>query len=185
MTEIILVRHGEASASWQESTDPGLSELGERQAEECANLLFNINGINKYELVSSPLKRAIETGSKLEEKLKGNLNINSSFAEIPSPGISLEDRQAWLREIFNKKISDLKKPQAEWRKNIIEKIWQIENPTVIFSHFMVINTIVGYVKKDESMVCFYPDNCSITKLNKTENEIHLTNLGSELSSKIN
>ena len=33
MTEIILVRHGEASASWQESTDPGLSELGERQAE--------------------------------------------------------------------------------------------------------------------------------------------------------
>ena len=107
MTEIILVRHGEASASWQESTDPGLSELGERQAEECANLLLNINGINKYELVSSPLKRAIETGSKLEEKLKGNLNINSSFAEIPSPGISLEDRQAWLREIFNKKMNEL------------------------------------------------------------------------------
>ena len=185
MTEIILVRHGEASASWQESTDPGLSELGERQAEECANLLLNINGINEYELVSSPLKRAIETGSKLEEKLKGNLNINSSFAEIPSPGISLEDRQAWLREIFNKKISDLKKPQAEWRKNIIDKICQIENPTVIFSHFMVINTIVGYVKKDKSMVCFYPDNCSITKLNKSEDEIHLANLGSELSSKIN
>ena len=153
MTEIILVRHGEASASWQESTDPGLSELGKRQAEECANLLLNINEIDKYELVSSPLKRAIETGSKLKEKLKG--------------------------------ISDLKKPQAEWRKNIIDKIWQIENPTVIFSHFMVINTIVGYVKKDESMVCFYPDNCSITKLNKCEDEIHLTNLGSELSSKIN
>ena len=48
MTEIILVRHGEASASWQESTDPGLSELGKRQAEECANLLLNINGIDKY-----------------------------------------------------------------------------------------------------------------------------------------
>ena len=92
MTEIILVRHGEASASWQESTDPGLSELGKRQAEECANLLLNINEIDKYELVSSPLKRAIETGSKLKEKLKGNLVINSSFAEIPSPGISLEDR---------------------------------------------------------------------------------------------
>ena len=185
MTEIILVRHGEASASWQESTDPGLSELGKRQAEECANLLLHINGIDKYELISSPLKRAIETGSKLKEKLKGNLDISSSFAEIPSPGISLEDRQAWLREIFNKKISDLKKPQAEWRKNIIDKICQIENPTVIFSHFMVINTIVGYVKKDESIVCFYPDNCSITKLNKSEDEIYLTNLGNELSSKIN
>ena len=35
------------------------------------------------------------------------------------------------------------------------------------------------------MVCFYPDNCSITKLNKSEDKIHLANLGSELSSKIN
>ena len=185
MTEIILVRHGEASASWQESTDPGLSELGERQAEECANLLLNINGINEYELVSSPLKRAIETGSKLEEKLQGNLNINSSFAEIPSPGISLEDRQAWLREIFNKKISDLKKPQAKWRKNIIDKIWQIENPTVIFSHFMVINTIVAHVEKNPSMVCFYPDNCSITELNKKGNEVELISLGNQLNSIVN
>ena len=70
MTEIILVRHGEASASWQESTDPGLSELGKRQAEECANLLLNINGIDKYELLSSPLKRAIEQDQNLKKNLR-------------------------------------------------------------------------------------------------------------------
>jgi len=33
---IYLVRHGEAAASWGESSDPGLSELGWQQAEDAA-----------------------------------------------------------------------------------------------------------------------------------------------------
>jgi len=37
--DIFLVRHGEAAASWGESPDPGLSELGRRQAEVAAALL--------------------------------------------------------------------------------------------------------------------------------------------------
>ncbi|GIQ98153.1 MAG: hypothetical protein CM15mP3_11870 [Candidatus Poseidoniales archaeon] len=85
--------------AWQESTDPGTNE-GNAKPKNALILLLNINGIDGHELVSSPLKRAVETGSKLKEKLKGNLDmLNSSFAEIPSPGI-LEDRQTWLREIF-------------------------------------------------------------------------------------
>ena len=185
MTKIILVRHGEASASWEKSSDPGLSNLGVNQAEECAEILFKFKDIENFDLKSSPLKRALETGEKLKTKLNKRLSIDSTYAEIPSPGVSFKNRQKWLKEIFNKKIDELEKPQKNWRENIISEIKKIENSTIIFSHFMVINTIVGYVKKDESMVCFYPDNCSITKLNKFEDEIHLVNLGSELSSRIN
>ena len=50
---------------------------------------------------------------------------------------------------------------------------------------MVINTIVAYIEKNPSMVCFYPDNCSITELNKKENEIELLSLGNQLSSTVN
>ena len=39
MTKIILVRHGEASASWEKSSDPGLSDLGVNQADECLSLI--------------------------------------------------------------------------------------------------------------------------------------------------
>ena len=42
MTKLLIVRHGEASASWEESTDPGLSDLGIFQAEECATCLLNL-----------------------------------------------------------------------------------------------------------------------------------------------
>ena len=69
MTKLLIVRHGEASASWEESTDPGLSDLGIVQAEECTNTLIKLEGIETYDLISSPLKRAIETGKKLKEKL--------------------------------------------------------------------------------------------------------------------
>ena len=44
--KIILVRHGEASSSWEESADPSLSDLGNLQAKECANKLFNLEKIN-------------------------------------------------------------------------------------------------------------------------------------------
>ena len=122
MTKIILVRHGEASASWEKSSDPGLSNLGIYQAEECAEILFKIKDIENFDLKSSPLKRALETGDKLKTKLKKRLSIDSTYTEIPSPGVSFKNRQKWLKEIFNKKIDELEKPQENWRENIISEI---------------------------------------------------------------
>ena len=42
MTQIWIVRHGEAAASWEKDPDPGLSNLGQLQAEETATALTNI-----------------------------------------------------------------------------------------------------------------------------------------------
>ena len=36
MPKIYLIRHGEASGTWADSIDPGLSELGKAQAREAA-----------------------------------------------------------------------------------------------------------------------------------------------------
>ena len=185
MTKIILVRHGEASASWEKSSDPGLSDLGVNQAEECAEILFKFKDIENFDLKSSPLKRALETGEKLKTKLNKGLSIDSTYAEIPSPGVSFKNRQKWLKEIFNKKIDELEKPQKNWRENIISEIKKIENSTIIFSHFMVINTIVAHAEKNPSMVCFYPDNCSITEFDINQKKIELVNLGTQLSTNIN
>ena len=52
MTKLLIVRHGEASASWEESTDPGLSDLGIVQAEECTNTLIKLEGIENYDLIN-------------------------------------------------------------------------------------------------------------------------------------
>ena len=143
MTKIILVRHGEASASWEKSSDPGLSDLGVNQAEECAEILFKFKDIENFDLKSSPLKRALETGEKLKTKLNKGLSIDSTYAEIPSPGVSFKNRQKWLKEIFNKKIDELEKPQKNWRENIISEIKKIEKDKIFFSNFWVLNSILG------------------------------------------
>ena len=51
---------------------------------------------------------------------------------------------------------------------------------------MVINIIVSYLKKNDLVVSFYPDNCSITNLSKdSKGQIELISLGSELQTEIN
>ena len=59
--KIFLIRHGEAAQSWNQSADPGLSELGKEQALECFDTLDAKENLNQFNLVSSPLKRAQET----------------------------------------------------------------------------------------------------------------------------
>ena len=184
--KIILIRHGEAASSWEKSADPGLSDLGKAQAEECSNELLKIKNINSYSLISSPLTRAKKTSEPLSKKINIPVSINPLFAEIPSPGINLSERKEWLQKIFRMKLSDLETPQKKWKNAIIAELENINKPTIIFSHFMVINIIVSYLKKSDFIVNFYPDNCSITNLSKNgKGEIELINLGSELQTELN
>ena len=84
------------------------------------------------------------------------------------------------------KISDFETPQKKWKDSIITELKNLDKPTIIFSHFMVINIIVSYLKESDLIVSFYPDNCSITNLSKNnKGEIKLINLGSELQTEIN
>ena len=184
--KIILIRHGEAASSWEKSADPGLSDLGKAQAEECSNELFKLKNISSYNLISSPLTRAKETSEPFSKKINIPISINPLFAEIPSPGINLSERKEWLQKIFKMKLSDLGTPQKKWKDAIISEIKNFNNSTIIFSHFMVINIIVSYLKKSDFVVSFYPDNCSMTNLSKNnKGEIELISLGSELQTELN
>ena len=184
--KIFLISHGEAASLWEKSADLGLSALGKVQAEECTHELIKLKDINSFRLVSSPLSRAKETSKPLSKKINIPVSVNPLFAEIPSPGINLSERKEWLQKIFKMKISDLETPQKKWKNSIIAELENLEKPTIIFSHFMVINIIVSYLKESDLIVSFYPDNCSITNLSKnSKGEIELINLGSELQTELN
>ena len=173
---IYLIRHGEASASWDKDRDPGLSPKGKSQSEILSQELFS-KVPKDIRIFSSPLLRAKETAFPLQNKMGFNLEINTVFSEIPSPGIPLSERRNWLRGIFNIKVKDLMKPQQKWRNKINKSIKLIQKDTLIFSHFMVINSVVGWINKSEKFVNFYPDNCSITKIEKNEEKFKITELG--------
>ena len=183
--KIFLIRHGEAAQSWDQSSDPELSELGKEQALECFNTLNANENLNQFNLVSSPLKRAQETSLHFKKNLNKHLSLNEAFREIPSPGISLLERKNWLQEVFKKNINELEKPQQAWQSKILSALKDLTEPTIIFSHFMVINIVVSTLKNDPRMVSFYPDNCSITELENNEGNLNLISTGSELQTRVN
>ena len=183
--KIYLIRHGEAAQSWDQSADPGLSELGKEQALECFNSLSKKEDLSQFNLISSPLQRAQETSLHFKKNLNKQLSLNEAFREIPSPGISLLERKNWLQEVFKKNISDLDKPQQNWQSNILLTLKDLSEPTIIFSHFMVINIVVSTLKDDPRVVSFYPDNCSITELKSDEGKLNLISTGNELQTRVN
>ena len=180
---IYLIRHGEANAAWDEDPDPGLSEKGKLQSEELKKELTQ-DLSSGFEAISSPLLRAQETAKPLKETLGFDLNINDTFAEIPSPGIPLSERRNWLRGIFNAKVKELEEPQLFWRNSIIESIKVLQKDTIIFSHFMVINCVVGWIKNSEKFVSFHPDNCSVTKIRREKDEFEILSIGRDFTTTV-
>lgn len=181
---IYLIRHGEAAQAWDESPDPILSKNGQQQARQLADTYLPMLNLTDFQLVTSPLARAQETAIPFKEVLNISPIINTNFAEIPSPGILLADRRNWLKALFAKKITELAPPQLNWRNNIISGIQSLEKNTLIFSHFMTINAIVGWIRGNEQVVSYYPNYCSITKIEKVDNEFFIRELGKELTTVI-
>ena len=178
LINIYLIRHGEARAAWDQDPDPGLSKKGKLQSEALVKEIMPYLP-SRFNIYSSPLLRARETAIPLQNSLNFNLNIKNTYAEIPSPGIPLSERKIWLRKIFKSKIKELEEPQIDWRESILDSIKLLKKDTIIFSHFMVINCIVGWIVSADKLVTFYPDNCSITKIQKEGEYFKLKNLGKE------
>ena len=95
------------------------------------------------------------------------------------------ERKNWLQEVFKKNIDELEKPQQIWQSKILSNLKSFTEPTIIFSHFMVINIVVSTLKNDPRVVSFYPDNCSITELKSDEGKLNLISTGNELQTHVN
>jgi len=162
---IVLVRHGRASAGWDTALDPELDELGRTQADEVARKLVSIFSESEIEVISSPLMRCQQTAKPFANLISADVRIFSEVAEIPSPvGIEMSDRVDWLRKVMQGNWADLGASYLEFRDALTKFVRAIDQNTVIFSHFIAINAIVGSIIKDDRLVIHKLDNCSITIL---------------------
>jgi len=179
---IYLVRHGEAAAHWHESDDPGLSELGHQQAADTAKQL--LGQIEPHvRIISSPLLRARETAKPLAEALGIEPTIIHTFREIPTP-VDRADRQTWLRTIALQNWQDQHDMVRDWHASLLNELKNVREHTVVFTHFMVLNAIVGSLQKRDRVVCFLPANTSVTTLKWSGDEHQLIELGHQLKSRV-
>ena len=184
MTTLWIVRHGEAAASWEKDPDPGLSALGQQQAEATAETLSHRVPPN-VSLISSPLQRAQETAQALADKLDSRVvEIDSRFSEVRSP-VPLSERKVWLQGFMKQTWSEQSGDLWEWRSEILSGLKECTGPTVIFCHFLVINAVIADILDRSDVLQVYPANASFHELSLDEGELTLVNLGQQMETRVN
>ncbi len=159
MARLHLVRHGRAEAGFGSHTDPGLDEVGRCQAAELARELHSVGPLP---VVASPLRRTRETAAPLEERWGEQARIEHRVAEIPTPTDDLAERVAWLRTALAARWSDLDAARIEWRDALVEYLLSLRQDTVVVTHFVAINVVIGNARNDDAVVQEMLGNCSCT-----------------------
>ena len=167
--QVIFIRHAEASNSWGNHPDPGLSDNGKNQSTELINHPELIE-LDDYSFISSPKLRAIETAKPLAEKFKKELIIENIFTEIPSLNIEPDKKQEWLKNILQMNKNDLPENITKWKDNIISKTKAFSQDSLVFTHFIVINALLSELNSETKLLYFYPDYTSIVKITIEDGE---------------
>jgi broad specificity phosphatase PhoE len=175
---IYLIRHGEPAAGWGAHPDPGLSELGHRQASAAAETLAEAGA---KRAIVSPLQRCRETASPFEKAMETHARIEPSVGEIITPA-GIEDRAAWLKDVMVGRWTGVGPEFDAWRAGVLGAVEKVQDETAVFSHFFAINVIVGLLTGDDRVVIFRPAHCSITKLERRGGKLAIGELGLEAAS---
>ena len=183
-SSIFLVRHGEAAAAWGEDADPSLSSLGRDQAIAASKSLIEHLATAGPTLISSPLARAQETAAPLAAALSLAVTVDARFREVPAP-VPLEQRQGWLRALMRERWEDQGQPVQAWHDALIQAVSELRPGSVVFTHFLVINAVVGALQgRAETLVC-WPANASITELRRSASGLELVQIGEQMKSRVN
>jgi len=179
MPRIYLIRHGHAAASFGEDRDPGLDEPGRAQAEAVAGRL---QGIGPCLILSSPLKRTLETAAPLARLWSRTPVLEPAVTEIPSPkGMSLEERVVWLRKLMAGSWRDVPPDLAQWREACVAAVAALQEDAVVFSHYVAINVLMGAAQADDRVVVFTPAYCAVTVFDNAGGKLRLLEKGDEAS----
>lgn len=182
MATLFLVRHGKAAAGFDTHLDPGLDDLGRQQAAATASVLAPHGPLQIY---SSPLARARETASALTERWGSESIIEPRVSEIPSPTDDLCQRSAWLASVMPERWENLDQRLHNWRQALVDCLLDMQDDSVVFCHFIAINVAVGAATHDQRMICFRPDNGSVTRLANNDGSLRLIELGREAETHVN
>ena len=159
-----MVRHGRAAAGWNVDPDPALDDLGRSQAIAVAKKLGSFGPLP---VLSSPLLRCQQTAFPLATAWKVEAVVEPLVEEIPTPaGYTVEGRGEWLREAMAgtwTQVAERSGAQyVDYRRAIADRIRAIDTDTVVFSHYIAINAVIGSAVDDDRLVVAQLDNCSVT-----------------------
>jgi broad specificity phosphatase PhoE len=181
MTRLLLIRHAKPAANWDVSDDAGLDPTGHAQA---AALPAALATRGPLPIVTSPLRRTRETAAPLAEAWSKELAVDPTVGEIASPGVTMQERSSWLRVVMAAQWGDLDASLQSWRESLLATLRALSTDTVVVTHFVAINTVVGACTGDARVLSFSPAHTSITEIEVAGGALHLVERGAEATSAI-
>ena len=184
MPRLYLVRHAKPAAGWGQETDPGLDTAGIAQAETVASKLASV--LHRLRILSSPLRRCRETAQPLERSWQQTAAIFPAVAELPTPPLNLVARHEWLAAAMLGTWTELQESAPTgsidylaWRQTLLGSLTSLQHDSVIFTHFIAINVMVGAARGVDNVVCFRPNHASVTIVETSEDGLRIARLGRE------
>ena len=121
------------------------------------------------DVVTSPLLRCRQTAFPTATAWGTEARVEPRVGEIPSPeGYDLENRVDWLREAMAGTWSEVAQRSGAhyraYRDSVAAAVKELRRDTVVFSHFIAINAVIGAATRDDRVVIASLDNCSVTVL---------------------
>jgi broad specificity phosphatase PhoE len=93
-------------------------------------------------------------------------------AEIPSPeGVPMGERTGWLRRAMGGTWGDLGDRYVRYRDAVRASVAGMSGDTVVVSHFVAINAVIGACLGDDRVVIRRLDNGSVTIVDVVADEI--------------
>ena len=72
----------------------------------------------------------------------------------------------------------------DWRDTLLGALTGLATDTVVVTHFVAINAVVGHVTGRSDLVVFRPGHCSRTELELVDGRLRLVALGAEATTDI-
>ncbi|MBV8949679.1 MAG: histidine phosphatase family protein [Actinobacteria bacterium] len=177
---LVLIRHAHPRAGYADDVDPGLDDLGREQAITMSAL---VAPIGPRPIIVSPLRRTRETAAVLEDAWDTSATVDPRVGEIPSP-FGLADRSTWLGAVLRGKWSEQPDALRQWRDDLLDTLRALPSDTVVVTHFVAINAIVGAATGDDRVASCMPDYCSQTTVEADERGLTMVDLGAQASTRI-
>jgi broad specificity phosphatase PhoE len=186
MATVRLVRHGRATGGWDADPDPGLDDVGAAQALVLRDALVGLrSGSAGPDLVTSPLRRCRETAAPLAAAWGVAPAVEALVAEVPSPeGIPFGRRVPWLQEAIAGTWTALGPRYTDYRDAVVAFVADLTTDTVVVSHFIAINTVIGHCLGDDRVMIHRLDNTSVTVVETSPTGLALVSTGVEAETQL-
>ena len=105
--------------------------------------------------------------------------VEPGIGELVAPSEPQPDHATWLRSLMTGHGADSPDVMNPFRDRVVGVIRTITTDSIVVSHFLAINAVVGAATNDDRVMCFRPAHCSRTIVEIADGRMDLVELGNE------